>query len=194
MKINIIATTVTTSVLTLIASTSNAALTEWRISDGGNGHYYDVVVTPLQTWVASKAQAESMGGYLASIRSASENSWIWTTFNIGGTSAYWANTGPYPGYDGPVFGAYRSSTNPQWTWVSGEAWDYSNWGWSAGPGEAGAQFIANSSAWDDIGVNGGTSAGGNVSFVIEYDSNPVPAPASIAVMVGLLCNRCRRRC
>lgn len=174
-------------------STSQAALTEWSIAEGGNGHYYDVVVTPLQTWVASKAQAESMGGYLASIRSASENSWIWNSFNIGNTAAYWTSTGPWPGYDGPVFGAYRPSGSTEWTWVSGETWDWSNWGWSAGPGEAGAQFIAHSSAWDDIGVYGGTSAGGNVSFIVEFDSNPVPAPASIVLMAGFMCRQRRKR-
>jgi hypothetical protein len=159
-----------------------AEVTQWRVADGGNDHYYNIVVTPVQTWVASKAQAESLGGYLASIRSPEENSWIWNAFNVGATAEYWTSTGPWPGYDGPVFGAYRAPNSTQWTWVSGETWDWSNWGWGAGPGEAGAQFIAHSSAWDDIGVYGGTSAGGNVSFIVEWNTNPIPAPAASALL------------
>ena len=43
------------SAAAVVTCSTNAALTQWRAEDGGNGHYYDVVVTPLQTWVAAKA-------------------------------------------------------------------------------------------------------------------------------------------
>lgn len=170
-------------------------ITQWRAADGGNDHYYDIVVTPIQTWWASKAQAESMGGYLASIRSPEENSWLWNAFNIGSTAEYWTSTGPWPGYDGPVFGAYRPPESTEWTWVSGEDWGWSNWGWSTNSGEAAAQFIAHSSWWDDIGVNGGTSAGGNVSFIIEWNTNPVPAPAAsgLIILAGVVARHRRRK-
>ena len=136
---------------------------------------------PSSTWLTSKAQAEAQGGYLASITSQAENDWLWGAFSIGSTPAYWAQTGPWPGYDGPVFGAYRTASDV-WTWVSGETWGWSNFNWSMHSGEAGAQFIANSPYWDDIGVNGGTSAGGNYSYVVECDSNPIPAPGAIALL------------
>jgi hypothetical protein len=90
-----------------------------------------------------------------------------------------------------VFGAYRDANNV-WSWVSGEAWGWSNFNWSMGSGEAGAQFIANSPNWDDIGIYGGTSAGGNYSFVVEYDSNPVPAPGAVALL-GLAVRAARGR-
>lgn len=176
-----------------VATAANGAITQWRVEDGGNGHYYDIVVTPLQSWVASKTQAESQGGYLASITSQAENDWLWGAFSIGSTPAYWAQTGPWPGYDGPVFGAYRTPGNV-WTWASGETWGWSNFNWSMGSGEAGAQFIANSPYWDDIGVNGGTSAGGNYSYVVEWNSNPIPAPGAVALLgaAGLVGSRRRR--
>ena len=179
------------SAAAVVTCSTNAALTQWRAEDGGNGHYYDVVVTPLQTWVAAKAQAEAQGGYLASIRSQAENDWIWNAFNIGGTAAYWTNSGPWPGYDGPVFGAYTNGG--AWTWVSGETWDWSNWGWSMGSGERAAQFIAQRPVWDDIGIYGGTSAGGNVSYIVEWNSNPVPAPGAILAMTALGASVRRRR-
>ena len=183
---------VATSCVLSVSAASNAALTQWRVEDGGNGHYYDIIVTPLQTWWQSKTQAEAMGGYLASIRSVEENSWLWTTFNIGGTPAYWANTGPWPGYDGPVFGAYRTASD-QWTWVSGEEWGWSNFNWGSHSGEGVAQFIGGSSYWDDIGPNGGNSAGGNMSFIVEFNSNPIPAPAASALLAaGVACSVRRR--
>ena len=180
------------AIAAVISTSSNAAITEWRIEDGGNGHFYDIVVTPLQSWVESKAQAESMGGYLASIRSAEENGWLWNAFNIGGTSAYWSHIGPYPGYDGPVFGAYRDASNV-WSWVSGEEWSWSNFNWGSHSGEGCAQFIGGSSYWDDIGVNGGNSSGGNVAFIIEWNSNPVPGPATLAAFLAATVSGRRKR-
>jgi len=174
-----------------LAGTANAAVVQWTVEDGGNGHYYDIIVTPLQSWLTSKAQAESMGGYLASIRSVEENNWLWNTFNIGGTTAYWSQIGPWPNYDGPVFGAYRNAAN-QWSWVSGEEWGWSNFNWNSHSGEGCAQFIARSSSWDDIGVNGGNSSGGNVAFIVEWNSNPVPAPATLAVALAATGLRRRR--
>jgi MYXO-CTERM domain-containing protein len=174
MKFDVTRTVLVVS--SFVVAPAFGALQQWRVEDGGNGHYYDI-----------------MGGYLASLTSQAENDWLWNTFNIGGTPSYWAQTGPWPGYDGPVFGAYRNSSNV-WSWVSGEAWSWSNFNWSMGSGEAGAQFIAQSRYWDDIGVNGGTSAGGNYSFVIEYDFNPVPAPGAAALLglAGALGRRRRR--
>ncbi|MFM7568580.1 MAG: hypothetical protein ACKO8O_07765, partial [Betaproteobacteria bacterium] len=95
---------------------AESSVVQWRVEDGGNGHYYDIIVTPVQSWLTSKAQAEAMGGYLASITSAGENSWLFSTFNIGGTTAYCSQVGPYPNYDGPFFGAYRNTSN-QWSRV-----------------------------------------------------------------------------
>ena len=172
-----------------LSSSVHAELRQWSAAEGGNDHWYDIIVTPLQSWMAAKAQAESMGGYLASITSQSENDWLWNSFNIGGTPEYWAQTGPWPGYDGPVFGAYRDE-NDVWSWVSGEPFEWSNFNWSTNPGEAGAQFIAQTPFWDDIGVNGGTSAGGNVAFVIEYN---VPAPATFIPLAAAMRLGSRRR-
>ena len=36
---------------------------QWKVSEGGNGHWYRMVVTPTPTlWVNAKLLAESMGG------------------------------------------------------------------------------------------------------------------------------------
>ena len=64
-------------VLALLASSAVHAqqAVQWKVSDGGNGHWYRMIVTPTPTlWVNAKLLAESMGGHLASIRSEGESS------------------------------------------------------------------------------------------------------------------------
>ncbi|NBQ33630.1 MAG: hypothetical protein EBU21_17050, partial [Proteobacteria bacterium] len=45
---------------------AGAALTQWRVEDGGNGHWYGVTAGK-GTWDAAEAEAISLGGHLASI-------------------------------------------------------------------------------------------------------------------------------
>lgn len=166
-----------------------AAVTQWRVEDGGNGHYYDIIVTPPQYWEDMRVQAAALGGYLASIRSAEENNWIWNTFNVFGTDAYWVNY-----FGGPLFGGFRLSTESPWTWVSGEPWDYSNFGWHSNDGPVAVQFIAHTSSWDDVPLPP-NSPGPSVSMIVEWNYNPIPAPsvAPLLALAGLTARGRRRR-
>jgi hypothetical protein len=77
-----------------------------------NCHTY--MLTPTaSTWSAAEAYAQSLGGHLATIRSAAEQSWINSTFLVGpdATQAFW-------------IGLHRS---PGFVWTSGEAPAYMNW-------------------------------------------------------------------
>ena len=162
-----------------------AEVTQWRAEDGGNDHYYNIVVTPKQNWYAMRDQAFALGGYLASIRSSNENNWIYSAFNIGGTDTYWNGF-----YDGPVFGGYKESNAGGWSWVSGEAWGYSNFNWSSNDSACGTQFIAHNSYWDDTPF---VSIANNISMIVEWNTNPVPAPAASALLAlaGLVSRRRR---
>jgi len=139
-------------------------------------------VTPVQTWVTSKSQAENLGGYLASIRSGNELEWIWRKYNIGG-SAYWN------GYHGPVFGGYKESNGGDWNWVSGEAWDYSNF-WSPNDSAGGTELIYRNSYWGDTPF---VSVANSISMIVEWNTNPIPAPAASALLAlaGLVSRRRR---
>ncbi len=63
------------------ASTSHAQCTphpsaiQWRIEDGGNGHYYARIDDSV-LWPAAKAAAEALGGHLATITSQLETDHI----------------------------------------------------------------------------------------------------------------------
>jgi hypothetical protein len=89
---------------------------EWRVQDGGNGHWYQrVPVTGGVGWGFADERAKSAGGYLVSITSAAENALL---------VAHGAQ-----GYD--LLGASTPATQGcytnTWNWASGEAWGYTNW-------------------------------------------------------------------
>ncbi len=120
-----------TSNLTPVAPDGVAAV------EGPNGHYYALVAAPASpSWQADEAAAESVGGYLATITSAAENTfvenlaaghyayigasdlghtgtWNWATGPEAGTTFWIGNNAS--GY--PVDGAFTD-------WRSGEPNDY----------------------------------------------------------------------
>lgn len=96
---------------------SNGAI-QWRVQDGGNGHWY-ALVEQTASWTAHRNMALAKGGDLATLTSASENefivarfwpAWVW----LGGTASLGS---------GCNLGT--------WKWVTGEPWEFVNWA----PGE-----------------------------------------------------------
>ncbi len=171
--------------LLAVTPSASAAIVDWSVADGGNGHSYEVVHDSAVTWPQAKAAAESKGGYLATITSAAENLWITSTFG-------------YPNLNAHFLGGFQPPNSPEplgdWTWVTGEAWSYANWG----PGEPNNSLVgeeedalefghgpnADGGQWNDI-RNFWTRAG----YVVEYDpvaTNPEPIPeASSAFLFGV---------
>jgi hypothetical protein len=113
----------------------SAASTQWRIADGGNGHWYDGFVVPGGvTWDDAKALAEQKGGYLATITSPEENTFV---HNLTLSYGLW-HIGE--SFSGPWLGGYQDISAPDysepaggWRWVTGESWDYTNWAGQWGP-------------------------------------------------------------
>ena len=88
--------------------------------------------------ITPKSAAEVRGGYLATITSAQENTFV---HNLITANEYWINVGVDS--RGPWLGGYQpaGSLEPAggWTWVTGEAFVYQNWGISAFTGSANSQ-------------------------------------------------------
>jgi hypothetical protein len=89
---------------------------EWKVSDGGNGHWYQTIDTQAQTFDAAQAVAASRGGYLVTITSEEERQFA---------AAHVGWNGP-PGTIGYV-GMYQdrgasdySEPAGGWRWVTGE--------------------------------------------------------------------------
>ncbi|MEY5032006.1 MAG: hypothetical protein RL354_1037, partial [Planctomycetota bacterium] len=52
----------------IVSSSMAADAVQWRVEDGGNGHWYEVNPSGL-TWEAAKQFAESLGGHLVTVTS-----------------------------------------------------------------------------------------------------------------------------
>ena len=133
-------------ILVILVGIVHAAPVKWA----SNGRWYDVSTDSAATWTAARDAAAARTytdpgtgityrGYLACINSAAENSFLVSTFNVHA----W-------------IGAYQPSGSPEpsgnWSWVTGEAWSYSNW--NAGePNNVGTEDYGEfyvGGAWNDI--------------------------------------------
>ncbi|MGM4927015.1 T1SS-143 repeat domain-containing protein [Tardiphaga sp. 619_E2_N8_5] len=99
-----------------------------------NGHYYKVITDNL-TWDDAKAAAAATGGYLATITSAGENSFV-------------ANLGWYAGVIGVWLGGSDAAVEGSWQWgtgpEAGQAVTYTNWN----PGEpSGGVWVFQGGNW-----------------------------------------------
>jgi hypothetical protein len=101
---------------------------KWLISEGGNGHIYQVVATPEGiSWSDAKEVAEAAGGYLATITSEEENEFV---FELIDDDVYWHHFASGNNH-GPWIGGFQreGAMEPDggWSWITGEIFSYSNW-------------------------------------------------------------------
>lgn len=172
-----------TSLTLMLSPRCNAAVVEWSVASGGNGHTYEVVqlTTPIG-WNDARAAAELRGGYLATLTSAAENAFVAELVSAGGRNAF--------------LGGYQSNpwapANETWTWVTGEAWDFTAWT----DGEPNDQGSPNESflemftigSWNDVPESGSGYA--EYAYVVEI----VPSPAAaLCALCAPLALRYRRR-
>ena len=102
-------------------------------SDGVT-HYYEAVYVASGNlnWYQTAYLAQDAGGYLASITSEVENTFV---FNLVSDEKYFWSfpiDGPHYGVSiGPFLGGYQPEGSPEpaggWRWLSGEPWSYTNW-------------------------------------------------------------------
>ena len=84
---------------------------KYFVINGDNNHLYQVV-EQVYCWDDAKNYCHQLGGYLATITSQSENDFLFTNFS--GSNGYW-------------LGATNKIENGNWSWVTGEFFNYSNW-------------------------------------------------------------------
>ena len=122
---------------------------QWRIEDGGNGHWYQLSVLPPRRFWELVSDAEAVGGHLVTVGSAEENAFA-RSISLG----YFVHFGAFhdaalPGYSEPSNG---------WRWVNGEPWNWTGWcvgqpdnaPWGGFQGQELARFGGAASAcWDD---------------------------------------------
>ena len=166
-----------------IGDASHAQAVQWRVEDGGNGHWYQLIVSGPISWANARLACESLGGHLATPRSATEDSFI---LNISNRSSYpsaWVNdfggnaAGPWLG----GFQPENASPIQPWAWVTGEPWSWA--GWAAGEpnggfvpglqttlmlGYAGSNFYR---GWGDISSDMIPPYPGSNSYIVEWSAD-----------------------
>ncbi len=111
------------------AQQNHAGWTCWKVSEGGNGHWYKAVLLFKDvTWSEAERLAQADGGYLATITSAAENNFVFRLINAPQFFSDEHGTGPALG-GCQQDGAHEPEGD--WSWVTGEPWDFNGWS----PGE-----------------------------------------------------------
>ncbi len=194
-------------VLILVAPKNACAVPmQWAIGSGGNGHYYDIIFEGVD-WNTARANASAssylgMSGYLATITSAAENSFILSTFDpltdsygwIGGNDV--AVEGMWRWADGPEAGIQFSQGT-----IATPPFNYVNWA-AAEPDNAGgvenwAVFQFGNSAsvpngkWGDDPLNGAGQVG---VYIVEFSEIPEPATGTLLFLGFALFGGRRVRC
>ena len=110
------------------------------ISDGDEvkGYHTYSQINGSFTWTAAKADAESRGGYLATITSEEENARVFAAVQS----------------NNPWLGGTDQAGEGTWAWVTGESWSYSNWYTGQPDNDSGAadylHFWNGGDQWNDL--------------------------------------------
>ena len=202
MKTEVAAGLAAAACTVIVSTRASAAPVQWTAAAGGNGHYYEFVYDPNVTWTNARAAAAArtyagLAGYLATVTSAAESSFLQANFpaQAGADQNGWL--GGYqdrsaPDYSEPA-GGYR--------WVTGEPFVYTNWYTSATQSEPdnindAQDYIRETTnwQWDDFGNDPSNPSIQFISgYFTEYGTVAVPEPVAAAPLAAVAMIAGRRR-
>ncbi len=107
-------------------NTSDIDSIQWSTSSGGNGHWYEFIPVD-QSWGAHNGIATSRGAHMVTITSSSEGEFVEYVRDTADSQAAF-HTGGYQDYSA---GDYSEPAGG-WRWITGEPFQYTNWGYSDG--------------------------------------------------------------
>jgi hypothetical protein len=147
---------------------------QWRVEDGGNGHWYD-----QQTWIGPKSIVDISASYVAligahavTLTSASENEFVFRAVHSRTSDATHAGYSILGGYQ-DVGASDYSEPAGGWRWVTGEPMTYLNWGPGFPDnccyGESVLQYPS-ASYWNDA-ETAGVPAGHRYRVIIEWEAD-----------------------
>jgi hypothetical protein len=132
---------------------------QWRLGQGGNGHWYQRRDGDLPEWPAAAVHSRQIGGYLASITTAAENEFV----------AGVAYQGDLSGKMGPLLGGFKDGAG-QFRWVTGEPFSFL----AFGPGEPNgglAEPYLHFKVYGSPGTPAWNDVGGWWSYLVEWSSD-----------------------
>jgi hypothetical protein len=125
---------------------TNSTISGFTSQNNYNGHSY-YRSTGIANWTTAKANCAAMGGYLATVTSSGENSFLFNLWPSG-----W-------------IGLTDEVTEGTWKWVTGETFSYTNWN-SGEPNNSNnedyIQFVSGG-RWNDLNNNS------SLAYVLEFD-------------------------
>ena len=167
----------------VVSSSMAADAVQWRVEDGGNGHWYQLIVSGPISWEGARQACVTLGGHLATPRSAAEDSFVLSISNRASHPSAWVND--FGGNAaGPWLGGFQppdADPGQPWAWVTGEPWVWSGWA----PGEPNGGFIpglqttcmmgyAGSNfyrGWADISSNDIPPYPGSSAYIVEWSAD-----------------------
>jgi hypothetical protein len=145
MSIQIRVVGIVASAIIASAASSQTAV-EWKVSDGGNGHWYKIIERPygIYEWGAARRAAQALGGDLAVFPSSS--SWA---FVRGICQSY--------SFTQYLAGGYRhAGSSEQWRWINGQVFEFFAWNSGVPNNGTGSDLVlcvgkgfAGLDGWDD---------------------------------------------
>jgi hypothetical protein len=180
---------------------------KWSSGVGGNDHFYQAVLRPNGiSWTSAKAEAEALGGYLATATSSAENNFIASL--VAGNPDFWVSSdiddGDGTGFDlGPWLGGFQpeGTLDPtaNWTWVTGEPFTFTDWELSQNePNDFGGIFEDYlhyydstpdnaATTWNDLrNEHFGPEAIFNIrGYIVEFNSDPADVPEPFSILGSL---------
>lgn len=187
---------VSLAALVLASASAHAAPVQWTTASGGNGHWYEYVSLPGGSWEDSLAAAagstfNGMQGYLATITSAGENDFLYSSVTGG---AGWVS-----GADHTTEGTWVWSAGPEAGtvfWKDGITQTYAAWN-GAEPNNSGDEdyvVIKQLPGWNDAPTSYAQA------YYVEYSAAAaVPEPETYTLllaglgMVGYMSQRRKAR-
>ena len=104
--------------LALASATQAQQAVQWKVENGGNGHWYATTSSPGVSWSDAASMSALRGGALATLTTPQENSFVVAAFQAIGPRYPWIGLRQSPDAVEPGGG---------WAWVSGEPLSWTNW-------------------------------------------------------------------
>jgi hypothetical protein len=167
------------AVVTLFAASTAQAqqAVQWKVSDGGNGHWYQWIhQLSGVSWAMARDACLDDGGHLATPTSMAENQFV---FGLTLPTSLWPyRFGPWLGGYQDLAAADFSEPAGGWRWVTGEAWAWTAW-WPGEPtnfycvtsGEDKLHYIDYQPMWNDITNLAGDCEQPNWSYIVEWSAD-----------------------
>lgn len=160
---------------------AHGAPVQWTVGSGGNGHFYEFIVSASVSWDTARTNALGAGGYLATITSAGENAFVTALVTAGGLRG-WLGAN-----DVAVEGTFRWIDGPE----AGNALTYSNFAPGEPNNSGGENYLEIAGAvvpccavgqWNDLPGISAVPSG----YVVEFTTVPssVPEPSTFALALA----------